>query len=90
MAEQQTPPEEDPIGQVTHYFGKVGVMALDLSDELSVGDKVHVVGHTTDFVATVASMQIEHEDVEKAGPGDSVGIKVDERARPGDMVYRAK
>jgi putative protease len=89
MGDKPSAPEEDPIGQVTHYFGKIGVMAIELSDKLSVGDTIHVVGHTTDFVASVNSMQIEHEDVGEAGPGSSVGIKVGERARPGDMVYRA-
>jgi len=89
MSEQQGAPEEKPVGEVTHYFGKIGVMALELTDTVAVGDTLHVMGHTTDFVFTVASMQIEHESVEKAGPGDSVGIKVGEKARAGDMVYRA-
>jgi putative protease len=88
MTDEQGTPDERPIGQVTHYFSKAGVMAVELSDTLSVGDQIHVVGHTTDFVASVQSMQIEHEAVAEAGPGDSVGIKVEERARPGDMVYR--
>ncbi len=88
MTDEQGASGERPIGQVTHYFSKAGVMAVELSDTLSVGDQIHVVGHTTDFVATVGSMQIEHEAVPKAGTGDSVGIKIEERARPGDMVYR--
>ena len=88
MAEQGGGSEEKPIGRVTHYFGKIGVMALDLTDTLSVGETVRVRGHTTDLLVTVGSMQIEHEDVAKAGPGDSVGIKVGEKVRPGDNVYR--
>ena len=90
MSEQPSAPEEKPIGQVTHFFGKIGVMAVDLSDTLTVGEKIHVTGHTTDLVLTVDSMQIEHENVPKAGPGDSVGIKVGEKVRPGDTVYRAQ
>ena len=90
MTEQPEAPEEKPIGQVTHYFGKIGVMAIDLSDTLSVGEQIHVKGHTTDFVLTVDSMQIEHESVSQAGPGDSIGIKVADKVRPGDTVYRAQ
>ena len=89
MTDEQSAPEEQPIGQVTHYFSKAGVMAIELSNALRIGDRIHVRGHTTDFVTSVQSMQIEHEAVNTAGPGDSVGVKVSERARPGDMVYRA-
>jgi len=85
----QSASSEQPIGQVTHYFSKVGVMAILLSDQLAVGDRIHVRGHTTDFVADVASMQIEHESVTEAGPGDSVGVQITEKVRPGDMVYKA-
>jgi len=90
MTEQDAKPQEKPIGQVTHYFGKIGVMALDLSDTLSVGEQIHIKGHTTDLVLTVNSMQIEHESVPQANPGDSIGIKVGEKVRPGDTVYRAQ
>jgi translation elongation factor EF-1alpha len=89
MTSQPGAPEEKPIGEVTHYFSKIGVMALDLTDTLTVGEKIHVKGHTTDLVVTVGSMQIEHQNVQKAGPGDSIGIKVGEKVRPGDRVYRA-
>lgn len=88
MTEKQSAPEEQPVGQVTHYFGKAGVMAIELSNALRIGDRIHVCGHTTDFIANVRSMQIEHEAVNAAGPGDSVGVKVSEKVRPGDMVYR--
>jgi putative protease len=88
MTEQTGAAEEKPIGKVTHYFGKIGVMALELTDALSVGDTIHVKGHTTDFVTTVESLQIEHESVAEAGAGQSVGIKVGEKVRVGDMVYR--
>lgn len=77
------------IGEVTHYFDHIQVMAVDLTDTLEVGEKIQVKGHTTDVVLTVSSMQIEHQSVSKAGPGDSVGIQVAEKVRPGDQVYRA-
>ena len=88
MTEKQGAPEQRPVGQVTHYFSKAGVMAVQLSDELALGDLVHIRGHTTDFVTSIQSMQIEHAAVAKAGPGDSVGVKVSEKVRPGDMIYR--
>jgi putative protease len=79
---------EKKIGKVTHYFGKIGVAAIELTDgELNVGDTIHVVGHTSDFMQKVHSMQIEHEEVEKASPGQSIGIRVDEHAREHDEVY---
>jgi putative protease len=80
---------EQLIGTVTHYFGKAGVAAIEITaGELNLGDTVHIVGHTSDFTATVGSMQIEHEPVESAKPGDHVGIRVTERARQHDRVYR--
>ena len=90
MTQQPDVPEQEPIGEVTHYFGKIGVMAIDLSDDLTVGEAIHIKGHTTDLIVTVDSMQIEHQAVTKAGPGDSIGIKVGEKVRPGDKVYRAQ
>jgi len=88
MAEKNSP-EDKPIGEVTHYFGHLNVMAINLTDNLALGDKIHIRGHTTDLVCAVDSMQVEHQAVTKAGPGDSVGIKVTDKVRPGDQVYRA-
>lgn len=77
------------IGIVTHYFGHLGVAGVDLtSGELSVGDTVHVKGHTSDFTARVDSIQIEHETVEHAAQGASIGIRVPEHAREHDKVYK--
>jgi len=90
MTEQQGAPEEKPIGQVSHYFSRAGVAAIELTDRLAVGQRIHIRGHTTDFVAEVQSMQIEHEQVAEAGPGASIGVKVSGKVRPGDMVYLAK
>jgi len=85
---EKSAPEEKPLGEVTHYFGHISVVAIKLADKLAVGDTLHVRGHTTDFVFTVDSMQIEHESVTTAGPGATVGIKVTGKVRPGDHVYR--
>jgi len=87
MDEQQPVPEQE-IGVVTHYWGDLGVAGVHLTDEVDVGDHIHVVGHTSDFEQDVQSMQIEHEEVKHASPGDDVGIKVVDHAREHDKVYR--
>jgi len=80
---------EEEIGRVTHYFTKIGVAAIDIKQgELKVGDTIHIKGHTTDFYQKIDSMQIEHQPVEKAQAGQSVGIKVSEQVRENDIVYR--
>jgi translation elongation factor EF-1alpha len=90
MSHQQEAFQDRPIGQVTHYFGKIGVAAIQLSDTLHLGDQIHIVGHTTDVMARVQSMQIEHHQVSSASTGDSIGIRVGDKVRPGDMVYRER
>ncbi len=75
------------VGIVTHYFGHVGVAAMKLVKPVKVGDTVRFVGATTDFDDVVQSIQIEHESVEEAGPGDEIGIKVKDKVREGDRVY---
>lgn len=78
---------EEKIGSVTHYFSQPEVGALSLDSQLRVGDVIAFRGHTTDFQQTVNSMEIDHESVEIAGPGDEVALKVKERVREGDEVY---
>ena len=79
---------EKRIGQVTHYFGRLGVAVLELTDGLEVGDVVHILGHTTDFTERVESMEIEHQTLDAVGPGSDVALKVSERVRSGDTVYK--
>ncbi len=79
---------EKLIGKVTHWFGKISVAALELTDKLAVGDRIHILGHTTDFEQEVTSMQIMHQDVAQAGPGDEIAIKVQNHVRVGDRVYK--
>jgi translation elongation factor EF-1alpha len=79
---------EEKVGIVKDYFAKIGVAGIDITGNLKVGDTIHVKGHTTDFEQVVESMQIEHQQVEAAKPGDAVGIKVNERCRDGDSVYK--
>lgn len=84
--EQQ--PEKKLVGKITHYFTKIGVCVVELSDELKVGDKISVEGATSNFAQPIDSMQIEHENVEKASPGQSIGMKAAQRCREGDLVYK--
>ena len=79
---------EELVGEVSHWFGNISVAGITLISKLSLGDRVRVTGHTTDFEQEVTSMQIQHQDVSEASAGDEVGVKVASRARPGDSVYR--
>jgi len=80
--------DKKPIGKVSGYFTKVEVAAIELEGSLKVGDSIHIKGHTTDIKQKVDSMQIDRKDVKEAKKGDSVGIKVVDRVRPGDKVYK--
>ena len=82
--------EEKLIGRVSHYFTRIAVAAIELTDQLAVGDTIHIQGALTDFEQVVTSMQIEHENVEVAEAGQSVGIKVVARVRSGDAVYKVE
>jgi translation elongation factor EF-1alpha len=80
---------EQRVGTVTHYFGKPQVAIVDITaGELRVGDTIRVTGAHSDFTQEVGSMELEHEPVEAARVGDSVGILVSERAREHDDVFR--
>jgi putative protease len=80
---------EEKIGEVIHYWGKIGVAGIKITDgELKVGDTIHVKGHTSDFTQTVDSMQVENESVEIAKPGDDIGLKVKDHAREHDDVFK--
>ncbi|MEO0160736.1 MAG: hypothetical protein ABIL39_02645 [candidate division WOR-3 bacterium] len=80
---------EKLIGRVTHYFNKIGVAVVEITDdELNVGDTIHIKGHTTDFQQVVNSMQIEHKPIEKAKKGESIGMKVDSVVHEKDLVYK--
>ena len=81
---------EGKIGEVTHYFDKIGVAIVKLSAPLKVGDKVKVKGATTDFEQTIESMQVDHQEVESAESGRELGIKVTEKVREGDEVLKAE
>ncbi len=76
------------VGHVTHFFTKISVAVVELSAPLAVGDRILMKGPTTDFEQVVESMQVEHENIESAEAGQSVGLKVAERVREKDIVYK--
>jgi translation elongation factor EF-1alpha len=80
--------EEKPIGKVIHFFGRINVAAIELQEELKIGETIRIKGKTTDFTQKIDSIQIEHKEVKEASPGDKIGIKVQERVRPKDIVYK--
>ena len=76
------------VGEVNHFYNRIGVAVIDLVDSLQVGDQVHFFGRSTDFNQEIASMQIEHESITEAGKGQEVAIKVERRVRNRDKVFR--
>jgi putative protease len=78
------------VGKVTHYYDKLEVAVLELSGALVVGDKIKIVGRAGEFTQEVDSMQMEHEKVNKAKKGDTVGLKVSQKVKDGDQVFRVK
>lgn len=79
---------EELIGKIDHYFARIGVAGVVLNGHLKVGDRIRIRGHTTDFEQSVDSIQQEHETLAEARPGASIGIKVADRCREGDQVYK--
>ena len=80
---------ETAIGTVTHYWNHLHVAGVSITDgELHTGDTIHIAGHTSDFEQKVKTMQIDHEAIEVAKPGDQIGLGVIEHAREHDTVYK--
>ncbi|MEM5836129.1 MAG: translation elongation factor-like protein [Candidatus Aenigmatarchaeota archaeon] len=83
-----TEQEKKLVGKVTHYYNKIGVAVVDVIDQISVGDKISIEGSTTNFQQIVESMEIEHNKVKTAKKGDAIGLKVIDKVREGDSVYK--
>ena len=79
---------EVEIGKVSDFFARPVVAGIQLTATLKVGDRIHIVGHTTDMELTVESMQINNVDVKEAKAGDAIGVKISDRVRSGDTVYK--
>jgi putative protease len=81
--------EQQQVGKVTNFYVKISVAAIEVTaGVIRIGDALHFKGHTTDFKDTVASMEMENQPVDEARPGNEVGIKVNERVRKNDRVYK--
>ena len=80
--------ELQEVGKVAHFFTKINVAVIDLKAPISVGDRIVIKGPTTNVEQTVESMEIEHEKVKKAERGQSIGLKVKDRVRENDTVYK--
>jgi putative protease len=79
---------EVKIGKVTHFYNRISVAVLELTGELRVGDRVVIIGHSTELSQVVASMEIEHHKVQAVGAGQEVALKVAEPVHAGDQVYK--
>ena len=80
---------EEQIGLISNFFSKIGVAAIQItSGELKVGDTIKIKGSTTDLTQRVDSMEIDRKPIQSAGVGASVGVKVKDRVRPNDIVYK--
>ena len=81
--------KEQEIGYVSKYFGQISVAAIEITaGKLSVGDTIHIKGHTTDLKEEVKSIQIEHDAVESAKKGDSIGVQISDKTRRKDKVFK--
>jgi putative protease len=86
--EKGVTPMEIEIGTITHYYSHLNVAVLELTQPLNVGEIIHVLGHTTDFIQKVTSMEVNHHHVVTVNPGDNVALKVIEPVRVHDTIYR--
>lgn len=75
------------IGEVIHFYNKIQVAVLRISEPIKLGDRLHFLGAHTDFLQEIRSMQIEHQPIEEAEAGSEVAVKVDQRVRRGDSVF---
>jgi putative protease len=80
---------EKKIGEVVKFFAKPCVAAIKVTDgELKIGDTIKITGHTTDLTSAIESIEANNQKIEKAVAGDFIGLKVSDRVRPGDEVFK--
>lgn len=80
--------EWDEIGRVKHYYSKIAVAIIELSGELQAGEQIKIVGPKTETEQLVKSMQVDHQNINEAKPGNLVGLKVEDKVREGDAVFK--
>jgi len=80
---------EEKVGEVVKFFAKPCVAAIKITDGgLKVGDTIKITGHTTALTCIIESIEIDNQKVEKAVSGDYIGVKLSDRVRPGDEVFK--
>ena|SRR3989344_3781002 len=77
------------LGEVTHYYSNIGVAVIKVDSSLKVGDMISIEGATTNLKQKIDSMQVNHQNVKEAKKGQEIGLKVVDKARQGDAVYKA-
>lgn len=81
--------KQEIIGRVTHYFPKVRAAVIKITKgTIDLGDTLYIKGYTTDFKQKVASIQIDHVPIKRAGRPQEIGLRVRSRVRRGDLVYK--
>jgi putative protease len=81
---------DQKVGEITHYFDRIGVAVLKVIATLKVGDKIKITGRGNEFEMIVESMQVEHKNIKTAEKGDDVGLKVEQAVKKGDEVFKLK
>ena len=76
------------VGEVSHFYDRIGVAVIDLLDAVQIGDQVHFLGRSTDFRQEVKSLQIEHQSISEAGKGQEIAMRVENRVRNHDKVFK--
>lgn len=78
------------VGQIDHYYDKIGVAVMKVLTSIKVGDRIKIKGHDNEFEQEITSMQVEHKNIKAAKKGDDIGIKVDQPVKKGDEVFKVK
>lgn len=76
------------VGKISHYFNKIGVAVVEVLKSIKAGDQIKISGHDKEFNQVISSMQVDNKPLEKAKKGDSIGLKVDQEVKDGDLVYK--
>ena len=77
------------VGNITHYYDKIGVAVVSVLAPIKVGDKIKITG-SNEFVQEITSMQIEHKNIQKAKKGDQIGLKIDQPVKEKDEIYKTE
>ena len=78
------------VGTIDHYYDKIAVAVVKVSNPIKVGDQIKISGHANEFTQGIDSMQIDHKEIKEAKKGDAVGMKVDQPVKAGDAVFKVE